>query len=209
MDNLQLYEALNGLALEQSFVQRQVASLTRKRTTKRDPYDVLYTVLLHLYCVKDADRFTALFERFISAEMDTHFGQTHDLWFFVEQCILLYSDLTGDARFDHRIRDKGFVPQRLEGAMLDLHSRNLKAELGEFEKGHRLPKETILGRYQALIGECLLIIRFKKTGLFGSHKHTRARLERYRQLYLATVDHFGEADEQFLAGLRRVSDALV
>ncbi|MCU0782672.1 MAG: hypothetical protein MUF81_01220 [Verrucomicrobia bacterium] len=150
-----------------------------------------------------------MFERFIGAEMESHFHQTHDLWFFVEQCILLYSDLTGDSKFDQRIMDKDFVPQRLEGCMLDLNSRNLEVELGELEKGHSLPKETILRRYQSLIGECLLIIRFKKTGFFGSHKHTRARLERYRQLYLATVDHYEQADEQFLASLRNVSDNLV
>jgi hypothetical protein len=208
MDNVQLFEALNGLALSQKFLRQEIAVLSRKRVTKRDPYNVLHAVLLHLYCVRDVDRFSGLFERFIAAEMDFHFRQDFELWSYVEGSILLYSDLTGDMKCAQRIRDKGFVPERLEGSMIDLNVKNLKAELGEFEKGHLLPKETILWRYQSLITECLLIIHFKKTGWFGSHKQTKALLERYRQLCLAGEGHFDQEDEQFLAALKTVSDNL-
>jgi len=209
MDNVKLYEALTGLASHQRYLQRQIAILSRKKTTKRDPYDVLHTVLMHLYCVRDADRFSGVFSRFIAAEMDAHFGQSFDLWPFVEGCILLHSDLTADMRLAQRIRDKGFVPERLDGVMIKLHSRNLKTELGEFEKGHRLPKETILRRYQSLIEECLLIIHFKKTGLVRSHRDTKTRLERYRRLYVAGEDCFDQKDEQFLAALKHVSEDLL
>ena len=209
MDNLELHEAINGLALQQTFLQRQKALLMRKRIAKRDAYDVLYSVLVHLYCIGDVNRFTALFERFIAAEMDFHFAQIHDLWYFVECSILHYSDLTGDSSHDQRIRDKGFVASRLEGTMLDLNSRNLAAELGELEKGHPLPQETILRRYRSLMAECLLIIRFKKTGLFGSHRGTKAKLQHYRQLYLAAEEQFGRSDEEFIAGLRRISTDIV
>lgn len=206
MDNAKLHKALTKLALPQRFLQREIAVLKRKKITKRDPYSVLRTILVYLYCAKDTARFTELFGRFVEAEIDLHFAQVHDLWFFVEQDILLYSDLTGDSKHDDRIRAKGFVEDRLQGSMLNLHSRNLAEELREFELGHSLPKDTILGRYQSLIGECLAILRLRKR---GAQKQIRARLERYRQLFLVAVDCFQEKDEDFLAGLRRVAEDLV
>ena len=206
MNTSQLHDALTKLALQEPFLQREIAVLKRKKVAKVDPYSVLYTTLLYLYCVKDTGRFLDLFRQFIEAEMDAHFAQMHDLWFFVEGSILLYSDLTGDAKHDYRIRAKGFVEDRLEGSMLDLNSGNLKEELGELKLGNPLPKETIVRRYESLIGECVAILRLKKG---GAKKEVKARLDRYRQLFIAAVGCFRLRDEDFVAGLKSVSKDLV
>jgi hypothetical protein len=209
MNTTELLPALSAIASPQKYLQREIAVLSRKKVTKLDPYRALHTVLMHLYCIRDVKRFRMIFDQFIAAEMDFHFTQDFDLWSWVEGLILLESDLTGDLRHAQRIWDKGFVPDRLDGSLLQLQSRNLKTELAEFDKGHQLPKATILHRYASLIEECLLMIHFKKGGSVGSQKNTRAHLERYRQLYVAGVDAFRLKDEQSLGALKQVSKDLL
>lgn len=200
-----LYNRLTRIGLDVEFLTKQINILNKKRVTKRDPYDVLHSVLAYLYCIRDKDSLSVLFDEFIASDINFHFEQSFDIWSYVERGILLYADLLVSSCFDQFIADKGFVRDRLEGRLLELHRQNLQKELGELSTGHSLPKETIVRRYQSLIAECLLIIRFKKTGWFGSHKEIKAHLNRYCLLCRAAMEHFGEPDEQFIAFLEVAS----
>lgn len=206
MDNSELHDILVNLAINLKYLQSQIAILKRKRFSKRDPYYILYSVLLHLYCTRDIERFKQVFDQFVAGEMEDHFKENFDCWSYIEKIILLYADLLKDSQYNHLIPKKGLVKSRLEGSVLDLNRRNLNSELQESDRGHALPKETILRRYQSLISECILIIYFKKTGMFSSHKRTKAELERYCQLYLMAQKHFYDSDDQFIASLKEISD---
>ena len=209
MDNSKLHDALAGLGIESRYQQREIAILQRKKVRRVDPYYTLLSILTYLYCLADAERFKNVFDPFVADQMEDHFKQNFELWTPIERVILMYADLVGDSQYNRLIPEKGLVKSRLERSLLELERRNLKSELAEFERGHDLPKETIVGRYQGLLTECLLIIQFKKTGLFGSHKRTKADLQRYRQLYLSAQEHFYEPDNKFIASLEQIGDNLL
>ncbi len=206
MDASQVHAALTELGFPQRFLQREIAILQKKKTAKRDPYDVLKSILLYLYCTQDRQRFVTLFQSFIASDLDSHFTKTFDLWSYVEGCLLLHADLTGDGQYLHLIREKGFVEDRVDGGMLNLASKNLKAELGELDLGHSLPKPTIMKRYQALIVESLVSLHLH-TGTIDEAP-IRTRLDRYVRLYLAAVDNYEKKDPQFVAALKEVADEL-
>lgn len=205
MDKFDLYVELSKLDLPSQFLQREIAILNRKKTTKKDPYVVLLTILTYLYCRSDVERFLKLFQQFIESEMDAHFAQDHSLWFFVESSILLYSGLIGDTKHDSLIVAKGIAGSRLQGRLLNTTAENLLAEIGEFSRGHSLPKGTIVNRYQSMVLDCLVILRLTT----GAPPEISVRLDRYRRLFLASVDSFRLSDREFLDCLKKTSSDFV
>ena len=206
MEPSALRESLESLELEPRALQRDIASLGRKKVPKDLPYDVTLTVLAYLYGKEDKDSFVRIYEAFVSENIDDHFAEPHRRWSFVVGLIVLNSSLTGDKRHVPLIREKGFVEERLQGSMLELHASNLAIELSTEEKGQPLPIGTIIFRYRELMLESLVMLEMCET---TPAKSLRIRLERYKKLFVAAIDNASLKGQKFIEALQSASKELV